>query len=63
MSRFANEGFNIVRNDEEVKRITDLYWGSGDIEMTKEELDHLFNGGTLVEVINQEYTTVIKLKS
>ena len=63
MSRFGKEGFNIVRNDEEASQIVDLYWGSGYIEMTKEELDHLLNGGTLVEVINQEYTTVIKLKS
>lgn len=63
MSQFGKEGFNIVRNDEEVSQIVDLYWGNGYIEMTKEELDHLLNGGTLVEVINQEYTTVIKLKS
>ena len=63
MRRFGKEGFNIVRNDEEVSQIVDLYWGNGYIEMTKEELDHLLNGGTLVEVINQEYTTVIKLKS
>ena len=63
MNRFGKEGFNIVRNDEEASQIVDLYWGSSYIEMTKEELDHLLNGGTLVEVINQEYTTVIKLKS
>lgn len=63
MSQFGKEGFNIVRNDEEASQIVDLYWGNGYIEMTKEELDHLLNGGTLVEVINQEYTTVIKLKS
>lgn len=63
MSQFEKEGFNIVRNDEEVSQIVDLYWGNGYIEMTKEELGHLLNGGTLVEVINQEYTTVIKLKS
>ncbi len=63
MSQFGKEGFNIVRNDEEASQIVDLYWGNSYIEMTKEELDHLLNGGTLVEVINQEYTTVIKLKS
>ena len=63
MSQFGKEGFNIVRNDEEASQIVDLYWGNGYIEMTKEELDHLLNGGTLVEVINQEYTTVIKFKS
>ena len=63
MNRFGKEGFNIVHNDEEASQIVDLYWGNGYIEMTKEELDHLLNGGTLVEVINQEYTTVIKLKS
>lgn len=63
MTQFGKEGFNIVRNDEETSQIVDLYWGNGYIEMTKEELDHLLNGGTLVEVINQEYTTVIKLKS
>lgn len=63
MRRFGKEGFNIVRNVEEASQIVDLYWGNGYIEMTKEELDHLLNGGTLVEVINQEYTTVIKLKS
>lgn len=63
MIQFGKEGFNIVRNDEETSQIVDLYWGNGYIEMTKEELDHLLNGGTLVEVINQEYTTVIKLKS
>ena len=63
MSQFGKEGFNIVRNDEEANQIVDLYWGNSYIEMTKEELDHLLNGGTLVEVINQEYTTVIKLKS
>ena len=63
MSQFGKEGFNIVRNDEEARQIVDLYWGNSYIEMTKEELDHLLNGGTLVEVINQEYTTVIKLKS
>lgn len=63
MNQFGKEGFNIVRNDEEASQIVDLYWGNGYIEMTKEELDHLLNGGTLVEVINQEYTTVIKLKS
>ena len=63
MSRFGKEGFNIVRNDEEASQIVDLYWGNSYIEMTKEELDHLLNGGTLVEVTNQEYTTVIKLKS
>lgn len=63
MNQFGKEGFNIVHNDEEASQIVDLYWGNGYIEMTKEELDHLLNGGTLVEVINQEYTTVIKLKS
>ena len=63
MNQFVKEGFNIVRNDEEANQIVDLYWGNSYIEMTKEELDHLLNGGTLVEVINQEYTTVIKLKS
>ena len=63
MSQFGKEGFNIVRNDEEASQIVDLYWGNSYIEMTKEELNHLLNGGTLVEVINQEYTTVIKLKS
>ena len=63
MNQFGKEGFNIVRNDEEASQIVDLYWGNRYIEMTKEELDHLLNGGTLVEVINQEYTTVIKLKS
>ena len=63
MIQFGKEGFNIVRNDEEANQIVDLYWGNSYIEMTKEELDHLLNGGTLVEVINQEYTTVIKLKS
>ena len=63
MNQFGKEGFNIVRNDEEANQIVDLYWGNRYIEMTKEELDHLLNGGTLVEVINQEYTTAIKLKS
>ena len=63
MIQFGKEGFNIVCNDEEANQIVDLYWGNSYIEMTKEELDHLLNGGTLVEVINQEYTTVIKLKS
>lgn len=61
--RYANEGINIVRNEEEQNEIIDQYWGNGIVEITREQINHLLSGGTLVEVVNQEYTSTIKLKS
>ena len=58
----AEEGFHIVHNDEEAYNIIDTYWGSGKVEISREQIQHLLNGGKLIEVINQEYTSEITLK-
>ena len=56
------EGFHVVHNDEEAHNIIDDYWGNYKIEITREQIQHLLDGGKLIEVINHEYTSEITLK-
>ena len=62
MIALVEEGFHIIHNDEEAHNIIDAYWGNGKAEITREQIQHLLDGGKLIEVINQEYTSEITLK-